>query len=139
MFASLDPLSLGILGTVIGTVAGVITGAVVRQVLKGRTDKRDAAAAGSVALADRIDKLDERLGKVEQGQTVLNTGLFGEDTPFGRQGGFVPKVLTTLEQHGKKFDVLVAEMTPNGGHSMKDDSTAIRQQVAPHEEGGTDG
>jgi hypothetical protein len=118
VLAALDPLSLGILGTIIGTIAGVISGAAVKQVMK----RRDSKVFRSADVEKRLDVLETRFD-------TLNAGLFGKDDDFGHTIGFVDEVRSSL----RLISTIHAEVTPNGGGSMKDVSneTHRRQEDDP--------
>lgn len=104
------PLS-SLLDGAIPAVALVVAGAVVRQITKRREKKKG------------IDKdAASRLAAVEKKVDTLSDGMFGVQTPFGWQPGFV-------ERTEKALAHLVADSKTNGGSSSKDDLTAIRKAV----------
>jgi hypothetical protein len=114
VLASGVPLA-SLLDGAIPAVAIVIAGAAVRQVNKRRQNK-----------AEGDTDVRKRLKSVESDIRLLKDGLFGEVTPFGKKPGFVDEVRETL-------GILLREATPNGGHSQRDDITAMRKVIAPHE------
>lgn len=114
MLASSVPLA-SLLDGAIPALAIVIASAAVRQVNKRRAKKLGGDA-----------DVRKRLRTVETDIKLLKVGLFGEVTPFGKKPGFVTEVREAL-------GTLVHEATPNGGHSQRDDITAMRRVIAPRE------
>lgn len=104
------PLS-SLLDGAIPAVALLIVGAVVRQVTKRREKKKGVDQDSAT-----------RLAAVEKKVDALSDGMFGVQTPFGWQPGFVEKTEKALAH-------LVADSKTNGGSSSKDDLTAIRKAV----------
>lgn len=82
-----------LLSGAVPSVAVVVGLAGARWYNKGREVKR----AGAGGLVGRVDGLEKSV-------TTITIGLFGEETPFGPRGGFVPKVLDTLKEHGEGIE-----------------------------------
>lgn len=113
MLFGLDSLSIGTLAGIFSGAALVIAGAAVRTF----NNRRSNRLVKSTDVVRRLDVLETRFD-------TLNAGLFGEDTDFGHKIGFVDEVRKSLGL----ISTIHAEVTPNGGASMKDVSNETHRR-----------
>lgn len=117
---------------------GVAGGGVVLRVFRSRSDKRETeakeaakkrtAAADAAAETEEREKaqLLERVHVLERGYRDLGLRLFGDPT-LGLEG-FQGRTERQLKDLADMLKKVLAELTPNGGSSIKDQVTELHER-----------